>query len=99
MAGPLPPLHPSLDLLESGYEVHVLADGVSSQRLTDRGEPPLPRPGRSAGMRGDRTNASRREGQMLASNARPLVINLPLARPSPSHPPPLAPPPSPPLCA
>jgi len=26
----------SLDLLERGYEVHILADGTSSQRLTDR---------------------------------------------------------------
>ena len=28
----------SLDLLERGYEVHVLTDGASSQRLADRGE-------------------------------------------------------------
>jgi hypothetical protein len=35
---PTPPTRcPSLDLLERGYEVHVLTDGVSSQRLTDRG--------------------------------------------------------------
>lgn len=29
-------LQTSLDLLERGYEVHVLVDGVSSQRATDR---------------------------------------------------------------
>lgn len=27
----------TLDLIEKGYEVHVLCDGVSSQRLEDRG--------------------------------------------------------------
>lgn len=29
-------LQTTLDLIESGYEVHILVDGVSSQRLPDR---------------------------------------------------------------
>lgn len=29
-------LQTTIDLIEMGYEVHVLVDGVSSQRLTDR---------------------------------------------------------------
>jgi hypothetical protein len=29
-------LQTTLDLIESGYEVHILVDGVSSQRLHDR---------------------------------------------------------------
>jgi len=29
-------LQTSLDLIEQGYEVHVIVDGVSSQRLGDR---------------------------------------------------------------
>ena len=29
-------LQTSLDLIERGYEVHIIVDGVSSQRLTDR---------------------------------------------------------------
>ncbi len=29
-------LQTSLDLIEQGYEVHIIVDGVSSQRLGDR---------------------------------------------------------------
>jgi nicotinamidase-related amidase len=29
-------LQTTLDLIERGYEVHIIVDGVSSQRLTDR---------------------------------------------------------------
>jgi hypothetical protein len=59
---PLPPFQPptplSLDLLERGYEVHVAVDGVSSQRLTDRGEP-----GRGVGPHALGVGASRGAGQ------------------------------------
>lgn len=62
--GPTPPPYPqplpSLDLLERGYEVHVVTDGVSSQRLTDRGARGCPPAARHAGPLPARVRASLR---------------------------------------